>query len=296
MMVGVRRVFYGARVWVVAGTAVLCMMPVLFIMLNSFMSPLEAGARYTSLVTPYSSFGVINSDNMHYMDMGLLPDVLTVSGWRQILLEDPTHLRYLWNSIILSVPVVLGNLVIAPLAAYGFERMRAKRGEKLFAAYVITMILPMQALLVPHFIAASFFGINGNYLAIILPAVFAPFGVFLIRQHLKGFEKEIIEAASVDGAGEFQIFRKMVLPNIKPTMIALTVLTFAEVWNIVDQAVVFIHREREMPMSVHLSTVFSGDGIGFAFAISSLFMIPALIVFIYGQDYIADGVGYSGIR
>jgi multiple sugar transport system permease protein len=189
----------------------------------------------------------------------------------------------------------LGQLVIAPLAAYGFERMRSKHKDKLFFAYIITMLLPMQAVLVPHFIAARFFGIDGNYLSIILPAVFSPFGVFLIRQQMKSFEKTLIEAAKVDGASELRIFFKVVLPNLKPTMIALTVLAFAEAWNIVDQAVVFITNQERMPMSVYLSdTVVSN--VGLVFAVSTIFMIPALIIFIYGQDNLSEGINYTGLK
>ena len=289
-----RRLSYHARLSIVTVFAAISILPVVFIFLNSFMSPLEAESRYTSQITLHSSFGVTD-EHMHYVDMGLLPDVMTLSGWSSVLLENPANHRLLWNSIILTIPIVLGQLVIAPLAAYGFEKVRSRKKEKLFTAYIFTMLLPMQALLVPHFIAASFFGINGNYLAIILPAVIAPFGVFLIRQQMKGFEKELLEAASIDGASELQAFLRIVLPNIKPTMVALSVLTFAEAWNIVDQAVVFIRQESEMPMSVYLSTAYSGDT-GMVFAISTLFMIPAFIVFIYGQDRLADGISYSGLR
>lgn len=256
------------------------------------MGVLESSARYTSLVTPHSSFGVV-SGNMHYMDMAFLPDLLSLSAWRQILIHDPTHLRFLWNSIILVVPIVLGQLVIAPLAAYGFERAKSRHKDKLYFAYIIIMLLPMQALLVPHFIAANFFGLNGNYLAIILPAIVAPFGVFLIRQQMKGFDVGIIEAAKIDGANEINIFLQIVIPNIKPAMTALAVLAFAEAWNIIDQAVVFISDPFARPLSVHLSVGFHGN-IGTIFALSTLFMIPALIIFIYGQDDLSEGFGYSG--
>jgi multiple sugar transport system permease protein len=154
------------------------------------------------------------------------------------------------------------------------------------------MLLPMQALLVPHFIAANLLGINNSYLAIILPAIVAPFGVFLIRQQMRGFHKDIIEAAKIDGANELQIFLRMVLPNLKPALTALGVLTFAEAWNIVDQAVVFIRDPWQMPLSVHLSTGLSAN-MGIVFALSSLFMISALIIFIYGQDDLSEGIGYS---
>lgn len=287
-----KRLTYNACLLVITIAAALSLLPVIFIFTTSFMSGTEASARYTSQVTAYSSFGVI-SEGLHYMDMDFLPDLISTSGWRQILVEEPANLRFMWNSIILVLPIVVGQLVLAPLAAYGFERAKAKHKDKLFFAYTIIMLLPMQALLVPNFIAASFFGINGSYLAIILPAIFSPFGVFLIRQQMKGFEKEIIEAARVDGASEFQTYLRMVLPNIKPTLTALAVLAFAEAWNIVDQAVVFIRNQYEMPMSVYLSNGLT-DNIGIVFALSTMFMIPALIIFIYGQDDLSKGIGYSG--
>jgi len=231
---------------------------------------------------------------MHYVDMGFVPDLITTSAWRRIIVEDPANLRYMWNSLALAVPIVAGQLVIAPLAAYSFERAREKHKDKLYFAYIIIMLLPMQALLVPHFIAANYLGINYSYLAIILPAVFAPLGVFLVRQQMKGLDKEVIEAAKVDGANELTVFLRIVLPNIRPALTALAVLAFAEAWNIVDQVVVFIRDPFALPLSVHLSTSLSGN-IGIVFALSSLFMIPALIVFAYGQDDLGEGIGYSGL-
>jgi len=290
-----RRLTYRARLCIVAASAVISLLPVAFIFLNSFMSSTESEMRYTSRVTPHSSLG-LTSGSMHYVEMTFVPDLLSLSGYRQVLLQDPTHLRFLWNSLILAVPIIAGTLVISPLAAYGFERVRTKHKEKLFFAYILTMMLPMQVLLVPHFLAANFLGISRNYLAIILPAIFAPFGVFLIRQQMKGFDKSVIEAAKIDGASEFQIFKSIVLPNLKPTMTALMVLAFSEVWNLVDQAVVFIHETRHLPLSVHLSAVSSDSMVSVAFALSSLFMIPALIVFIYGQDNLAEGIGYTSFK
>jgi len=268
------------------------MLPIIFIIANSFMGGAEAAARYTSQITAHNWFGTINGE-IHYFDMTILPGVFSMSAWRQALIESPENLRYLWNSLILAVPIVLGQLVVAPLAAYGFERAKARHKEKLYFAYIIIMLLPMQALLVPHFIAANYLRINRSPLAIILPAVFAPFGVFLVRQQMKGFKRELIEAAKLDGARELTVFRRIVIPNIKPTITVLAVLAFAEAWNIVDQAVVFIQDAHALPMSVHLSAKLTGD-IGVIFALSTLFMIPALAVFVYGVDNLGDGLGYAG--
>ena len=282
---------YGARLLTISIAAFISLLPVLFIFFNSFMSILEAQTRYTSLINAYSSFG-LNNGSMHYMEWGIFPEVISLTGFKSILLEDPTNLRFLWNSIILTVPIVIGQLVIAPLAAYGFEIARSRHKEKLFFTYIVTMLMPMQAVLVPHYIAARLFGIEGNYLAIILPAVFSPFGVFLLRQQMKGFELHIIEAARIDGASELRVFFSVVLPNLTPSIVALAVLAFAESWNIVDQAVIFLSKDSDMPMSLFLSKAVTGD-IGNVFALSSLFMIPALIMFIYGQDHLAEGIGYS---
>ncbi|MCL2222553.1 MAG: carbohydrate ABC transporter permease [Oscillospiraceae bacterium] len=290
-----KRLSYRFRLAIVVFSAIICVLPVLFIVLNSLMSADEAASRYTSRVTPVTALGLTDG-NLHYVEATLIPDLLTLSGFRDILMHDPTNLRFLWNSLILAVPIVVGTLIISPMAAYAFERLRAKHKEKLFFAYIITMMLPMQALLVPHFIAANFLGITDNYLAIILPAIFAPFGVFLIRQQMKSFDKATIEAAKIDGANELQIFTSIVLPNLKPTMTALMVLSFSEVWNLVDQAVVFIREVRFMPLATQLSIAYSDGMISTVFAISTVFMIPALIVFIYGQDNLAEGVGYTSFR
>ena len=289
-----KRLAYNAKLFLLTVVATINLLPIVFIVSNSLMSAGEAEARYTSLITAHSSFGVIVG-NLHYMDMAFMPQLISLSGWRYALVENPANLRFIWNSIILIIPIVLGQIIVAPLAAYGFERAKAKHKDKLFFAYIILMLLPMQALLVPHFIFARAVGIDGGYLAIIFPAVFATFGVFLIRQQMKTFEKELISAAYIDGANELQAYLRVVLPNIKPALSALTVLAFAEAWNIVDQAVVFISNRYELPMSVHLS---AGriDSMGIVFALSTFFMIPALIVFIYGQDGLGKSIGYAGGR
>jgi len=289
-----KHISYNSRLLIIIISAALSLAPVAFMITNSFMGAGEAAARYTNQIIPENSFGIIDG-RMHYMDVGFLPYLLSTTSWRQILIEDPSHYRFLVNSIILAVPIVLGQLIIAPLAAYSFERARIKHKEKLYFLYIIIMLLPMQALLVPHFIAAGFMGIRDSYLAIILPAIFAPLGVFLIRQQLKGFQKEILEAAAIDGASEFKILLSVVLPNIRPAMVALAVLAFAEAWNIIDQAIVFISGRYDLPMSAYLS-VSQFQNIGMVFALSTLFMIPALIIFIYGQDDLNEGIGYSGIR
>ncbi len=224
-----------------------------------------------------------------YMAAGSLS---RVSSYREVLL-DPLLLRMFWNSAALTVPILAGQLIVSPRAAYGFEMARFRGKELLFGLYIIVMLMPMQLLMVPHYITAEALGYNNTWWAIILPGIFAPFGTFLLRQQMKGLDRAQLEAARLDGAGEWQIFWRIVLPELGPTMAALAVLTFAEGWNIVDQAVVFLRDEMAQPLSVYLSRLVTGDA-GTVFAAACVYLFPALLVFLWGHGSMAHGIALSG--
>lgn len=273
--------------------AALIILPILFMVTNSFMSVREAENRYTSSVTAYNYLH--SEDGEHYVEATLIPDVLTVSGYRDAWLGDQTTLRLFWNSALLAVPILLGQLLVSPLAAYAFEMMRFRGKEALYFLYIIVMLMPLQLLMVPHYIAAEALGYNNTYWAIILPSAFAPFGTFLLRQQMKGLDRSQLEAARIEGANEWQVFRRAVLPSVRPTMAALTVLTFADCWNIVDQAVVFITDSFDQPLSVYLSQLITGSS-GTIFATACVYMFPAVLVFLWGHDSMAHGITLSSME
>lgn len=268
--------------------------PVLFTVVSSFMSGNEIVNRYTAEILEGNS-GDFISHNIHFVRFGLIPQEPTLDQYRALLFESPGYLRMFWNSVILVVPVLLGQCVLAPLAAYGLENIRWKYKEVIFFMYIIIMLMPTQLLLVPHFIVAGWLGIRDSYLAIILPALFHPLGVFLIRQQLKNFPKACMEAAALDGAGPYKAYRHIVRPNLSSVLAALLVLLFADNWNIVDQAVIFIKNTYDNPLSVYLGNVVQGDP-GMFFAVSVFYLIPALLVFLLGQDYLTEGIALSGIK
>ena len=273
--------------------ALLVTLPILFMITNSFMSIREAENRYTSSVTPYNYLH--SKEGEHYAEATLVPDVLTVSSYRDALLGNQTTLRLFWNSVLLAVPILIGQLLVSPLAAYAFEVMRFRGKEVLYFLYIIVMLMPLQLLMVPHYIAAEALGYNNTYWAIILPSVFAPFGTFLLRQQLKGLDRSQLEAARIEGASEWQVFRRAVLPSVRPTMAALTVLTFADCWNIVDQAVVFITNSFNEPLSVYLSRLITDDS-GTIFATACVYMFPAVLIFLWGHDSMVHGITLSSME
>ena len=278
---------------VVSLFALLVIVPVVFMFANSFMSAREAENRYTSLVTPYNALYSENGE--HYAEATLLPDVITIDGYKAALLGDPLFHRLFWNSVLLTIPILFGQLIVSPLAAYGFEMLHWKHKEWLYFLYIIVMLMPLQLLMVPHYIAAETLGYNNTWWAIILPSLFAPFGTFLIRQQLKGLDKTMLEAARMEGSSEWSVFCRVVLPTVKPTMAALAALTFADCWNIVDQAVVFIKNSFDEPFPVSLAKLIS-DSPGLIFASACVFMFPAILVFLLSRDYLAYGIAFAAAR
>ncbi len=278
-------------IWLAAAVA---LFPVIFIAANSLMGQDEIISRYSPEILA-SNTGDFSSHNIRFVRFGLLPERVTLEQYRGLLLESPGYLRMFWNSVIIVVPVLLGQCLLAPLAAYGLENIRWKYKEAIYFTYIIVMLMPTQLLLVPNFLVAGWLNIRSSYLAIILPALFHPLGVFLVRQQLKSFPKECVEAAALDGAGVFRTYRSVVRPNLNSTVAALAVLLFADNWNIVDQAVVFINKTYQNPLSVYLGNVVSEEP-GMFFAVSVFYLIPALLVFLFGQEHLTEGIALSGVK
>lgn len=297
----------GIRLFMLTIAAVLVVFPVIFMLGNSFMEPEEAESRYAEYVeadaeesgseTPGVAIaggeGQTKKLKKHYVEPTLIPSRPTLEAYRATVHEDRMFLRMFWNSVMITLPILIGQLVISPLAAYAFELMEWKKKEVLYFFYIIVMLMPIQLLMVPHYITAKMFGYENTWWAIILPAVFAPFGTFLLRQQLAGLDRSLIEAARVEGASEIRIFIKVILPMMKPSLSALAALTFVECWNIVDQAVVFIREVFDEPLSVYLSRMIEGSP-GLIFTAAVLFMVPALCVFMLSQEYLAGGIAMSG--
>lgn len=213
----------------------------------------------------------------------------------QGLAMNPVYLRLIWNSVALLLPILAGQFVIAPLAAYGFWQWKWKYKEGLFFVYMIVMLMPMQLTLVPQYLVTGWLGIRHSWWAIILPAMFHPLGVFLIRQQIKEFPKECLEAARLDGAGEFQVYRKIIWPNMSGVISAMLILLFVDNWNIVDQAVVFIEESYKFPMSVYLSQLLDGENVVY-YAASVVYMLPALAAFLMAKEYLIEGISMSGVK
>lgn len=268
--------------------ALLYIFPLIVTFANSFMSPGEVSRNYSSL-------GDILHPGEKFVDMHLIPEMVTLSQYKGLLVESPVYLNMFWNSMKIVVPVVLGQLAVSSMAAYAFTVLRFKGKEAVFFLYILVMLLPLQVTLMPNYLMADWLGIQDSYLAIILPGIFNPFGTFLLRQSMKMIPEAYMESARMDGAGHFRIFFSIVLPMVKSGLAATMMLTLMDYWNLIDQAVIFIKDGEKQPLSLFLANI-NAQQIGVSFAGASFFAFPILLVLLWGQDYLRDGIQLSGVK
>ena len=161
--------------------------------------------------------------------------------------------------------------------------------------YVILMLMPYQVTLVPNYLVADWLGILDTRWAIILPGIFSPFAVFILTKFMRRIPSTVIEAAKLDGAGEWQIFTKFCAPMSGGIVASVAILVSIDYWNMVEQPLVLLTGEAEAlhPLSVFLSKINTGDA-GVAFCVAAIYMIIPLLIFLYCEDYLVEGVSYSG--
>lgn len=271
--------------------AVLFLTPIILTITNSFMSATEINANYGQIFATSDSGGKVFISEK--VNLKFIPDMVSFSQYSTVLLKSPDYLIKFWNSMILVIPIVVFQLFVALLAAYGFSRYRGKLREIIFFAYIILMLMPYQVTLVPNYLVSDWLNILNTRWAIWLPGIFSPFAVFLLTKYMRRIPAGVIEAAEIDGAGEFQIFTSISLPLCKSAVCSAAILVAIDYWNMVEQPLILLSDTEMHPLSVFLSKINSGE-LGLAFAVATIYMIPTLFVFLYGEDYLVEGITYQG--
>jgi len=268
--------------------------PVILTLSNSFMSSSEIYIRYARVVLAENHYD-LNYGNIHFANMDLIPWSVSFGQYMSLLFDNTDYLNAFLNSVKLAFPIVFGQILIGIPTAYAFEFSKLKFKEVLFFIYIVVMFLPVQVSLGPNLMTTQFLKIESGTLAIILTAIFSPFTAFLFRQYLKSMPKEYIEAAKIDGAGHFTIIARIILPLFKSAVAAAAILSFTTYWNMVEQVLVFIKESYDYPLSTYLPDI-AAKSPGIAFAGSCFYMLPALIVFLYGRKELVAGVANSAIQ
>jgi multiple sugar transport system permease protein len=206
--------------------------------------------------------------------------------------------RIFGNSVFVAVAITLGQLITCSMAAYAFARMKFRGSNVLFVLYLATLMIPSQVTITPLFIMMRYLNWINTYQGIIAPGVFSAFGTFLLRQSFLSLPRELEEAAFIDGASHWTVFRKIILPLTRPALATLTVFAFMDAWNAFLWPL-FVARNIEiMTLPVALSTLHGRylTEWNLVMAGGVITIVPMVIVFIFAQKYFIRGVVMSGIK
>ncbi len=276
--------------------AISFLLPTVLTLANSFMSEQEISSNYGIIFNDYSDSseeGGSRTYRSEVVNLKLIPDKVVASQYTTVLLKSPDYLMKFWNSVLLTLPIMVFQIAIALGAAYCFARFRGRIREIIFFLYLVLMLMPYQVTLVPNYLVANWFGILDTRWSIIFPGIFAPFSVYLLTKYMRRIPQSVIESAKLDGANEWNIFWRIAVPMCKGPIASVAILVFIDYWNMVEQPLIMLSNSAYHPLSVFLSQINQGE-IGLAFAVATIYMVPPILIFLYGEEYLVDGIAYSG--
>ena len=221
------------------------------------------------------------------------------NGWKGF--GNVSFSTFFKNSLFISIVATIGTVFSSALAAFGFSRCRFKGRKFLFAAMLVTMMLPAQVLMIPQYLWYQKLGWVGTYIPLIVPYFFAiqGFFVYLMINFIDGIPKELDEAAKIDGCSYYSIFTRIIFPLIKPALVTAGIFSFMWRWDDFLSALLYVNNSAKYPVSLALKLFCdpgSSSDYGAMFAMATLSVLPAVIIFIFFQRYLVEGIATSGLK
>ncbi len=208
--------------------------------------------------------------------------------------------RYIFNSVVVTLSVVLLSIVMSSMAAFALSKLRFRAKNTLMEINNLAMMFVPIAVIIPRYLLVDSLGIINTYLAHVLPLVAMPVGMFLVKQFTDQVPDSLIEAAIVDGAGYFKVYYRIILPMIKPAIATVAILAFQSVWNNTETSTMYTNRESMRTLTFYMNTLASNTnavaGQGVAAAASLIMFLPNLILFILCQSKVMNTMAHSGIK
>ncbi|WP_290589832.1 carbohydrate ABC transporter permease [Alicyclobacillus sp.] len=227
------------------------------------------------------------------------PQHWDLSAYRQVLTQTEYGRWYL-NSIVVAVIVTVSALFFASLVGYTLAKFRFRGNQLIFILILCTMMVPTELLVIPWYVMSARFGWVDTYWGIMFPGLMEAFGVFLMRQFMLGIPDDLLDAARIDGMSEFRIFLRVVLPQVKPALSALGILTFLGNWNAYLWPVIVVSTEsmRTLPIGIGMFSTADNGGLQWnvIMAMSTLAVIPIVILYFIFQKRIVEGIALTGVK
>lgn len=222
-----------------------------------------------------------------------------INGWKGF--AKITFVTFFKNSLLISVLATFGTIISSAVVAYGFARFKFRGRGLLFAAMLLSMMLPAQVLMIPQYLWYQKLGWVGSYLPLIVPYFFATQGffVYLMSNFISGIPVELDEAAKIDGCSYWGIFVKVIAPLIKPAVVTGCIFSFMWRWDDFLSALLYINKTSMYPVSLALKLFCdpgSSSDYGAMFAMATLSILPSVLIFIFFQKYLVEGISTSGLK
>jgi multiple sugar transport system permease protein len=264
----------------VGGLALLMIYPILWLAASSLKPNDEIFAHAYSLIPSRLEF-------FNY-----------VSGWKGF--GGTTFATFFKNSLLIVIVSTLGAVVSSALVAYGFARTQFFGKSIWFSCVMLTMMLPNDVTVIPQYIMFSKLGWLSTFKPIIVPSFFAtPFFIFLILQFIRTIPRELDEAAKMDGCSKYSIFFRIIVPLIVPALVTSAIFSFYWKWDDFINPLLYLNKPQQYPVSLALKLFLDSESLnnwGGMFAMSTLSLLPIVVVFLFFQKYIVEGISTSGLK
>lgn len=204
--------------------------------------------------------------------------------------------RYFFNTILVTIVGTFGHIIISSMCAYPLAKYKVPGGAVIFGLVVYSLMFPSSVTAIPNYIVLNFFGLIDTYWSIILPAFAYSMGLFLMKQFMSSVPTSLIEAAKIDGAGEFKIYYKIVMPLVKPAWVTLIILLFQSLWSTYGSST--IYREDYKMVSYALNQIATAGAArqGTLAAVSLIMIIVPITVFVISQSQVMETMAHSGMK
>jgi multiple sugar transport system permease protein len=244
-----------------------------------------------------TSFRTIS--DAYKMPPSFLPPRLDLNNYRIVLNSSVPFLQIYANSVEIAVIVTIGQLVTCTLAAFAFARLSFPGRDSLFFVMLVGLLFPAQVTIIPIYLGFAKVGLLNRPIGLALMYLTSSFGVFLVRQFMRSQPRALEEAALMDGAGYLKIFIRISLPQLRPALAALGIITFTQTWNYYFQARVLLEPQDAMTLPVAMDVLrgyLESGNLAVIMAAMSMSVLPVILLFLLAQRMVIEGIAMSGIK
>jgi ABC-type sugar transport system, permease component len=265
-------------------TIVVCY-PIIFIIVGSLKSNGELLRNLSPVF--YETEG--------YASWSLLPLEPTLRAYVELLLDSPKFFVMFWNSVKITMGILLGQVIVSVPAAWALARYRFPCAKVIYILYIVLMMLPFQVLMLSNYFVLEQLNLLDTLRGIILPSIFSTFPIFIMKNAFTSVPEVLLESGRLDGASEVQLFFSIGIPISMPGIISMVMVGVIESWNMIEQPLNFLKDKTKWPLSLFLPAI-TIEGVRFAFVVAMIMLIPIMLLFFIGKKYLEEGIAMITLK